>query len=465
MIRHALLLLVAFALAGVPVGVGASQGSVFAVTKAEDTQDGVCDADCSLREAIDAANSSPGADHVVLPEGDFLINLDGVQDWRGIFTILDDLTISGAGADRTIIDGNLRGAVVRVLGAYIEIRDLTIRRGLGAIWATAGATVVERVILRDNESTSGGGIFASGTLTVTDSTIANNIAGEGGGLTVHLAQSVQIVNTTISSNRATSVGGGIFNWSAASANYRVVNSTVTGNIARGGSTGGVVGFEIVNSIVAGNDQPFNDLFGPAFDCGTVHSLGHNIDGDGSCGLSAEGDQPNTNPLLGPLSDNGGPTQTHALLPGSPAIDVANNAWCPDFDQRGALRPYGPQCDIGAYEAGDDAADRDGDGISDNTDSCIDVANPEQADTDGDGFGDLCDSVPGDTDCDGDADSVDALAILRSVAGLEVGAQCLAATGDVNCSSIRDAVDALAILRYVAALPVSLPAGCPPVGPP
>ena len=89
----------------------------------------------------------------------------------------------------------------------------------------------------------------------------------------------------------------------------------------------------------------------------MSSSGHNLDSDGSCGLSGPGDLPNTDALLGLLADNGGPTQTHALLAGSPAIDAGDNAACPATDQRGVARPQDGDgdgaavCDIGAYELG------------------------------------------------------------------------------------------------------------------
>ena len=79
------------------------------------------------------------------------------------------------------------------------------------------------------------------------------------------------------------------------------------------------------------------------------SQGHNLDSDNTCNLSSVGDLPNTDPLLGPLQDNGGPTETHALLPESPAIDAGDNAACPSTDQRGIIRPQGSACDIGAFE--------------------------------------------------------------------------------------------------------------------
>ena len=90
------------------------------------------------------------------------------------------------------------------------------------------------------------------------------------------------------------------------------------------------------------------------DCrGTLTSLGHNLIGDDTgCGFApVTGDLVNSVPLLGLLRDNGGPTFTHALLPGSPAIDAGDDARCPSTDQRGVPRPQGAACDIGAYERG------------------------------------------------------------------------------------------------------------------
>ena len=88
--------------------------------------------------------------------------------------------------------------------------------------------------------------------------------------------------------------------------------------------------------------------------GTITSNGNNLDSQNSCHLTAAGDITNTNPLLGPLHDNGGRTLTHALLPGSPAIDAGDDLACAaapvnGIDQRGVPRPQGAACDIGAYE--------------------------------------------------------------------------------------------------------------------
>ena len=106
---------------------------------------------------------------------------------------------------------------------------------------------------------------------------------------------------------------------------------------------------LTNTIVA------NSISGG--DCyGSITDGGHNLDSDGTCGLDpAKGSLPNTDPMLGPLQDNGGPTWTHALQPGSPAIDAGDNSQCPSTDQRGFYRHIDGDgdgtaiCDMGAYE--------------------------------------------------------------------------------------------------------------------
>ena len=155
-----------------------------------------------------------------------------------------------------------------------------------------------------------------------------------------------IANSTISGNSAASHGGGIENGSALPTQTQLIitNSTIIGNSAAvGGGVRNLGTAKLTNTIIA-NSPSGGDCSG-----GIITSLGHNLDSDGTCGLGAAGDISGVNPLLGPLADNGGPTFTHALLPGSPATDAGDNAACLDSDQRGVTRPQGSVCDIGAYE--------------------------------------------------------------------------------------------------------------------
>jgi len=139
-------------------------------------------------------------------------------------------------------------------------------------------------------------------------------------------------------NTPTGSGGGISN----SGTLTLTNSTVEGNDVN--STGG--GIKNSNSMTLLNSIIANSLNGG--DCineGTLSSTNNLIE-DGTCSSAFS---PGTDPNLGPLQDNGGPTQTYALLPGSPAIDAGTNDGCPDTDQRGVTRPINGTCDIGAYE--------------------------------------------------------------------------------------------------------------------
>jgi hypothetical protein len=117
----------------------------------------------------------------------------------------------------------------------------------------------------------------------------------------------------------------------------------------GAAVGGIfaLGCQLANSLLADNFPGGN--FG-----GTNVDLGHNLSSDASCGFTNAGSLNDTDPKLGPLADNGGPTLTLALLPGSPAIDAADTAISPPTDQRGFPRPVGPAADIGAYEFGSPA---------------------------------------------------------------------------------------------------------------
>jgi hypothetical protein len=167
---------------------------------------------------------------------------------------------------------------------------------------------------------------------------------------------VTIVNSTLSGNTATAwYGGAAFHTDGV---MELLNSTVTRNISHasgpaalfvGTFTSAGATLRLTNSIVAGNTSA--GCFAGFFGGGPVvlASGGHNVASDATCNLSAPGDQPGTDPLLGPLADNGGPTATHALLQGSPAIDAADPARCPPVDQRGVTRPQGAACDVGSVE--------------------------------------------------------------------------------------------------------------------
>ena len=203
---------------------------------------------------------------------------------------------------------------------------------------------------------SGGGIHGANYVLVENSTISGNSAAtSGGGI---YGGSIEIVNSTISGNSAGTSGGGIYEFGAPiQVSLDVRNSTITGNSAPSG--GGIYNerFTVGHTIVEISNTILNagalgeNIFNEA---GIISSLGYNLSSDDGGGyLTGPGDQINTDPLLGPLQDNGGPTFTHALLPDSPAIDAGDpNVSPPPFnDQRGCSfdRVFNGRIDIGSFE--------------------------------------------------------------------------------------------------------------------
>jgi hypothetical protein len=204
--------------------------------------------------------------------------------------------------------------------------------------------------------TGGGGITSSGSVTVTNSTISGNAVAQGGvpatGGGVACSGPVTVINSTISGNTVGGYmceGGGIHNGGT----LTLTNSTLSGNSASSGQGGAIsntaqtmIGDTVLNAGASGGTI-FNNG-------GMITSLGYNIASDNGGGvLTGPGDQINTDPMLGPLQDNGGPTFTHALLPGSPAINAGDASFTPPpfYDQRGPnyARVYDGQIDIGSFE--------------------------------------------------------------------------------------------------------------------
>jgi len=204
-----------------------------------------------------------------------------------------------------------------------------------------------------NGGTNGGGIYAMfNSLVILDrSTVSGNGANVGGGL--RTLGDVEITNSTISGNWSYGWhGGAIFHTNGV---ISILNSTITLNrgpdwapstIFIGSFDASVPSLKLTNTIISGNQWYACDHWTGS---SIVVSGGHNIFQDDTCNPVAS-DLITGNAGLGPLADNGGPTWTHALLPGSPALDAANDTVCPATDQRGVIRPQGPHCDIGAFEA-------------------------------------------------------------------------------------------------------------------
>lgn len=253
--------------------------------------------------------------------------------------------------------GSLQDATANGAGCYAVYGDIHI----------ADSTISDNHLRGNAVERRGGGLFTAGgfapdeDVVIAGSTIDNNSADRGGGF-FDKAGKLNIVDSTISANSADTAGGAGYAFGSAygARAWKISNSTVTLNNA--GSGGGIVdnhdpalgSTEFESAIVADN---INDISDAAYDAdiGSMYS-GVTIAGARNLIVAANGitlppDTIDAAPLLGPLQDNGGPTHTHALLAGSPAIDAGNNLAKLAFDQRGTGYPrvIGSSADIGAYE--------------------------------------------------------------------------------------------------------------------
>jgi len=419
-------------------------------TTADETVD---DGNCSLREAIQAANTNAAVD--ACPAGD-AVSSDTISfAVSGTVTLTAQLEVSAT--DPLVIDGDgtviIEGGGHRVLnvaaGGEVELVDISLAGG----WADAGAGIsnagtltmtdssltssmttgtyacgagilntgtltIIRSTISSNYSTyhTGGGICNLGELTIEDSTLSGNTASHDGGA-IHNSGTATITNSTLSGNTATYSGGGVYNYTGtlalatttvndnhalygaglfnhASGTATITNSTLSGNVAGydgggiynqghmaiynatitgngaqfgGGIKGDGLWLALRNTLLAGNSASVN---GPDCYAMTAASGGYNlIEDTAGCGISVgTGDLRNVESDLGPLQDNGGPTDTHALMADSLAVDAGNPAGCVNglgdelvTDQRGFVRPVDGDgdmqavCDIGAYELAPPAA--------------------------------------------------------------------------------------------------------------
>ncbi len=284
--------------------------------------------------------------------------------WNSATATLTNVTFSGNTCD-------FGGGGLDNIGGAATLTDCTVsgnsgNGGYGGGLAIDGGTLtLSDCTVSGNSANRGGGLVeynaASGTLTLTNTTISGNSALRGGGLE-QKGDTATLTNCTVSGNDAEAQsGGGLYNLAGS---LTLTNCTISGNSAASGDGGGLISGGTVtlgNTIVATNTAGLAD---PDVE-GSVASEGYNLIGktDGSSGWVAS-DLTGTiaspkNPLLGTLGNNGGPTQTMALLTGSPAIDAGSNSitglTIPTTDQRGALRGpaglnAGSTVDIGAYEA-------------------------------------------------------------------------------------------------------------------
>jgi CSLREA domain-containing protein len=429
--------------------------------------DAIPNGNCTLREALMAANTDSrvdacvagaGADRIIVPAGTYVLSLVGPREDGGLTGDLDvasDVTIRGSQSGLTIVDGGslddawadrvfdvrstgrLVLSFVTVQGGFcfggagllnagvLTISDSVVRNNIaseaadfcsgapggGAGVYNTGTLTILRSMLTDNDvhgvlgfsdvaypggavlnrgiaridgsallsnfAAGGAGIWNDGDLEVRDTDISGNSArfwGAGiendgladisrstigqngdGGILNH-TRAVSLQNVTLSGNNSARVAGAVHNFAGT---VSIVNSTVAANVGSRAPNcdmapcpppvAGIGGAATVTNTIVSNPG-YGDCWEP------VVSLGNNISGDGTCGFMSFGDIPDTDPRLGPLADNGGPTPTHALLPDSPARDHVPTHLCAvATDQRGVPRPQPnlkfSQCDVGAYEFG------------------------------------------------------------------------------------------------------------------
>jgi len=387
------------ALQGAVMPARASSESTIFVNTTDDEL--VNDGDCSLREAIYAANTDSnlygcvqgsGNDTIFLPQGVYTLTRDSVDEEdfavSGDLDIREDLTLLGADRDSSVIDGNSIDRVFHIIGIdmVVKISHLTIQNGSAPITATnqfggggilnqneVGTLILDEVsvlnnqsdgvgggitneyilelndsIVSDNHGVAGGGIYNGGTLTIRGSTLYLNTALEtGGGLDD--SGNVTLENVTISGNTAER-GGGIFS----DGEVNILHSSILQNLATDTDYGGNIHsgnlFYFYNTLIA------NSQSGPNCSGSGLNSLGYNLEGQLAGQYTCSFNRNYTDPLVDPLlADNGGPTPTQALLLGSPAVDAGDERYCADKDQRGAFRPADGDgdeiaiCDIGAFE--------------------------------------------------------------------------------------------------------------------
>jgi hypothetical protein len=292
--------------------------------------------DATIRRSTGAQKSAIRLFHIS-QGGDLVLNN---------VTLLDGMAIEPT--DVTDPIRNSGGAIFNNGGLTINNSLITANRAKlrgGGIY-NAGSMTINATTIQNNEvnignepNESGGGIRNTGTATINDSTIANNIASQSAG-GIGNSGSLTITNSTISGNSTTLAeivsGAAIINSGYATISY----TTIANNV---GTTSGAV-FSVLDTIQISNSIIADNISGDCSYPATSPISGPNLDSDGTC----TGFTITDNPQLGPLANNGGPTQTHSIAASSPAKNAAAGS-CPAADQRGEPRPHGSACDLGAYE--------------------------------------------------------------------------------------------------------------------
>jgi len=343
---------------------------------------------CTLRGAIEEANALAGEDTILLGSGTYRLSLTGRnedQAGSGDLDITDSVHIIGAGADKTFIDAAGLDRVFDILGPDTVVSlsgvsiingnlppDRSVNRGGGL--RNQGQLVINHVVISGNTlsgtSDNGGGIYNNGSCSIRDTTLHDNNGGLGGAIYNDVDGHLQVTATTLHHNAARG-GGGIVNRGT----ILLTNTTFFANTSSGANSlpGGAIrnsgSANLLHCTIAGNSADkggggiYNDntliltntivadnTAGNCFLPSGLISQGGNLDSGTTCGFFLRPDDLfNHDPLLASLRDNGGPTPTMALRPGSPAIDAGILQAQVATDQRGLPRPKRKGFDIGAFE--------------------------------------------------------------------------------------------------------------------
>jgi uncharacterized repeat protein (TIGR01451 family) len=344
---------------------------------------------CSLREAIENANANSavflhpdcesgfnnGLDQIILPAGAVFTLTDAAitapHGNTGLPAISSLIAIRGNNA--TIESGNVctfdgvpsasEFRFFLVQAGALSLEHLTLANGCadgtgsssardgGAVHVEQGGVlIVQNANLRNNRARRGGAVFSLGDDLFEASTLTGNSATFGGA--VFAGGTLTLSNSTLSGNSASSLGGAAFVDSGAVLNIEQSSFNGSGAALSNGIYSSLSTVNLKNTILNNSRCDENSDAGPS----TWNALGDNLDSASSCAnLFASNVTPNATVRLGPLADNGGTTQTHALLPGSPAIDAVTSCTrisqsVITVDQRDIARPQGAACDIGAFES-------------------------------------------------------------------------------------------------------------------
>ncbi len=382
-------------------------GAVYTVTKIADTNDGTCDSDCSLREAVAAANGTADNDTIIFAS---LFNTPQTITLGGTDLIINNngtLLIFGPGADKLTVSGNnLSRVFSNNTGAVTTIANLRVTGGTGTstvvsgrgggVYNNVGNFTLNNVVLTGNTAANGGAASSAGAGSVVNFNncyLFNNTSpGSGGAIQNFNNSALNINRSSIIGNTSGSdtVGGGGIQ---ANGNVRITNSTIANNTANTGSGGGIqyngVTLIVTNSTIVGNTSTQNG--------GGIHKTTANpgvfrntiISGNNGAAASPDAtgafNSEGTNAIgnigtstgwiasdlinqylgLTPLGFYGGTGLSYSLLSGSRALNAGQNCVIDlscatnnptisiNTDQRGAIRPYQSTVDIGAFEYSED----------------------------------------------------------------------------------------------------------------